>query len=55
MPREKSLEERIQDIEDKINQINVVGFFGKAPVTKQTATATAASILALLKAYGLSN
>lgn len=32
-----------------------LGFFGTAPVVKQTATADAASILALLQAYGLSN
>lgn len=31
-----------------------IGFFGHAPVIQQTASANAASILAVLQAYGLS-
>lgn len=31
-----------------------LGFFGHAPAAQQTASATAASILALLQTYGLS-
>lgn len=38
----------------KVNNTGI-GFFGVTPVARQTATADAASILALLQAYGLSN